>query len=392
MSYFIFMAHILNNQGGLCAVNVAKITYEIEIKREFLGVLQPCTMTHQIMSNQKTKQNNSEKQIRPIQIGLLLLPAFNSMALNAFIDPFRAANYLAGKAIYQWHYLALTGQPVTASNGLTIDNTTPFNQFSQKLDLIVINASWTPESFQDLPLQRWLRDFSDRGMMLVSIDTGAFVLAYAGLMDGYCGTVHYEHLPSFRKLFPKVQSAESLYVIDRERLSCCGGIASADLALEIIRRQNGMALSMAVSRYIFHERHRGGDEKQISHAHAPIDPILPDMLRDVLLLMEQNLEDVIPMPGLAQQAGVSQRQLERVFKKYLQITPKRYYLNMRLIRGRALLTQTELPISEIASACGFNSSEHFARSYAKFFDVAPSRDREEGRIPFQFWLYQNQEK
>ena len=203
---------------------------------------------------------------------------------------------------------------------------------------------------------------------------------------------HYEHLPSFRELFPKVQSAESLYVIDQDRLSCCGGMASADLALEIIRRQNGMALSTAVSRYIFHERHRGGDEKQLSHAHAPIDPILPDMLREVLLLMEQNLEDVIPMPELAQRAGVSQRQLERVFKKYLQITPKRYYLNMRLIRGRALLTQTELPVSEIAGACGFNSSEHFARSYTKFFDVAPSRDREEGRIPFQFWLYQQNEK
>ncbi len=368
-----------------------KVTYKIEIQREFLGILHTCTLTHQIMSNQKTKQNNFEKQIQPIQIGLLLLPAFNSMALNALIDPFRAANYLAGKAIYQWHYLALNERPVTASNGITVENTTAFRQHSGKLDLIVINASWTPESFQDLPLQRWLRDASDRGTMLVGIDTGAFVLAYAGLMDGYRATVHYEHLPSFRELFPKVEPAESLYVIDRDRLSCCGGVASTDLALELIRRQNGMALSTAVSRYIFHERHRGGDEKQLSHAHAPIDPILPDMLREVLLLMEQNLEDVIPMTELAQRAGVSQRQLERVFKKYLQITPKRYYLNMRLIRGRALLTQTELPVSEIASACGFNSSEHFARSYAKFFDVAPSRDREEGRIPFQFWLYQKQE-
>lgn len=333
--------------------------------------------------------NRSSNQVRPIQIGLLLLPAFNSMALNAFIDPFRAANYLDGQAIYQWHYLGLTQQTaVTVSNGIMVSDIIPFAQFMGKLDIIVVNASWTPENFQDSALRRWLRNFSDRGTMLVSIDTGAFVLAYAGLMNGYRATVHYEHLPSFRELFLKVDAAESLYVIDRDRLSCCGGIASADLALELIRRHNGMALSNAVGRYIFHERHRGGDEKQLSHAHAPIDPILPDVVREVLLQMEQNLEDVIPLPELAQRAGVSQRQLERVFKKYLQITPKRYYLNMRLIRGRALLTQTELAVSEIAGACGFKSSEHFARSYLKFFDVAPSQDRKEGRVPFQFWVYQ----
>ena len=104
--------------------------------------------------------------------------------------------------------------------------------------------------------------------------------------------------------------------------------------------------------------------------------------------MEQHLEDVIPLPDLAQRAGVSQRQLERLFNKYLEITPKRYYLNLRLIRSRALLTQTELTISEIAGACGFNSAEHFTRSYTKFFDIPPSRDRQDGRIPFQFWIYQ----
>ena len=165
-------------------------------------------------------------------------------------------------------------------------------------------------------------------------------------------------------------------------------MAAADLSLEMIRHQNGMALSTAVGRYIFHERQRGGDEKQLSHAHAPIDPILPDVLREALLVMEQHLGEAIPMPELAQRVGVSQRQLERIFKRHLNITPKRYYLNLRLVRSRALLTQTELTVAEVAGACGFNSAEHFARSYANFFNIAPSQDRHEGRIPFQFWVYQ----
>ncbi|MEM8857234.1 MAG: GlxA family transcriptional regulator [Chloroflexota bacterium] len=333
------------------------------------------------------KQGIVKSQLQPIQIGLLLLPAFNSMALNAFVDPFRAANYLQGQPLYQWHFLSLSSQAVTASNGLTISQTIPFPESTDTFDLIVVNASWTPENFQDQTLQHWLRSQSRRGALLVGIDTGAFVLAYAGLMDGYRATTHYEHLPSFRELFPKIQTAESLFVIDRDRLSSSGGMAAADLSLELIRLQNGMALSTAVGRYIFHERRRGGDEKQLSHTHAPIDPILPDVLREVLLVMEQNLEEAIPMPLLANRVGVSQRQLERIFKKHLGITPKRYYLNLRLIRGRALLTQTQLTIAEVAGACGFKSSEHFTRSYVKFFNMAPSRDRQEGRIPFQFWLY-----
>ena len=330
------------------------------------------------------------KTVRPVQIGLLLLPAFNSMALNAFVDPFRAANYLQGQAIYQWHYLTLNQHAVTASNGIEVSNSTPFQENTNQLDLIVVNASWTPENFQDQALQRWLWSHSSKNCMLVGIDTGTFVLAYAGLMDGSRATAHYEHLPSLRELFPKIKTVESLYVIDGNRLSCCGGIAAADLALEIIRLQKGMALSNAAARYIFHERHRGGDEKQLSHAHAPIDPVLPDVLREALLLMEQNLEDVIPLPQLAHRSGVSQRQLERVFKKHLRITPKRYYINLRLIRGRALLTQTDLTVAEIASACGFSSAEHFTRSYAAFFNLPPSRDRKEGRIPFQFWLFPEQ--
>ena len=195
---------------------------------------------------------------------------------------------------------------------------------------------------------------------------------------------HYEHSDSFLELFPQTEIAEGLYVIDRDRISCCGGLAAADLALEMIRLQQGMALANAAARYIFHERLRGGDEKQISHTQEPIGQVVPEVLREVMLLMEQNLEELVTMPELARRTGVSQRQLERLFRRYIDLTPKRYYLNIRLNRARALLTQTELSIAEIAGACGFNSTEHFTRTYKRFFTIPPSRDRREGRVPFQF--------
>lgn len=321
---------------------------------------------------------------RPINIGLLLLPAFNSLALNAFVDPFRAANYLRGRQLYRWQFLSLDGQQVTASNGFVVGETQHYADLTDAVDFLVVNASWTPENFQDRALQSWLRRQSQYNLSLVGMDTGAFVLAFAGLMNGYRTVVHYEHLDSFRELFPKTHIEESLYVIDRDRLTCSGGIAAADLALEIIRLQQGMAVASAAARYIFHERVRGGDEKQLSRTHEPIGYAIPEILRAVLLLMEQHLEEPLRLPELAQRAGISQRQLERLFQQNIGLTPKRYYVNIRLSRARALLTQTELSIAEIASACGFNSTEHFSRTYKSHFNIAPSQDRMEGRIPFQF--------
>ena len=320
----------------------------------------------------------------PVSIGLLVLPAFNSMAVNAFIDPFRAANYLRGQALFRWQFLSLDGGSVLASNGMSLGDTTPYEANNSDYDLLVVNASWTPENFQDKPLQNWLRKQAKQGTSLVGIDTGAFVLAYAGLMKGYQAVVHYEHLDSFLELFSDVIASVGLYAIDRDRMSCCGGLAAADLALEIIHQQHGMALANAAARYIFQERLRGGSEKQLSQTYEPIGHVMPNVLRDVLLHMEQNLEEIVPVPELARQAGVSQRQLERLFNKHIGLTPKRYYLNIRLNRARSLLTQTELAIAEVASACGFNSTEHFTRMYRSYFDLAPSQDRTEGRVPFQF--------
>ena len=171
------------------------------------------------------------------RIAMFLLPGFNSMAFHAFVDPFRAANYLRGHSIYSWPLLALNGGAVMASNGLSIGGAEGFQYDDTVYDFVVVNASWNPEGFQSAELQGWLRRQARMGATLCGLDTGAFVLAYAGLMEGYKAATHYEHIAAFRELFPKTGMDESLFVIDRDRLTCCGGVAAADMALEIIRLQ-----------------------------------------------------------------------------------------------------------------------------------------------------------
>ena len=318
---------------------------------------------------------------------MLLLPQCNSMAAHAFIDSFRAANYLRGTALYEWDFLSLDGQTVTSSNGLNISNAPAFAGTNLHYDFIVVNASWTPEKFRSKKLQNWLRKSTKAGTTLVGLDTGAFVLAFAGLLDGYRATVHYEHIVSFKELFPKSKIEESLFVVDRDRLTSCGGMTGCDLSLEIIRMQQGLDLANAVAHYIFHERLRTGDEIQQSPSHEPVGYAAPKLLRDSIILMERNLEEPLRLPEIADYLEISLRQLERLYLQHTGETPVRYYINVRLDRARGLVTQTEMPLAEVANACGFGSAEQFTRAYKKRFKIVPSKDRIEGRIPFQFRSY-----
>ncbi|WP_282605412.1 GlxA family transcriptional regulator [Pelagibius sp. Alg239-R121] len=332
------------------------------------------------------RDERAEEEGTSCRIGMLLLPGFNSMAANAFLDPFRAANYLRAATAYDWPILSLDGGEVTASNGLTIAKTIPMAAAGAAwdLDFLVVNASWNPEQFRTQPLQGWLRRLSRQGVVMCAIDTGAFVLAQAGLLSGYRAAVHYEHIAAFRELFPDSLMDESLFVFDRDRLTCCGGMAAADMALEIIRLQQGLDVANAAGRYIFHERLRSGDEGQLPTTREPVGYAAPARLRDAIVLMERNLEQPLTIGAIVSQLGLSQRQLERLFRTHTGVSPVRYYVDVRLDRARGLVTQTELPIVDVAAACGFGSAVQFTRTYKRRFGLAPSRDRIEGRVPFQF--------
>lgn len=314
---------------------------------------------------------------------MLLLPGFNSFAAQAFLDPFRAANYLRGERIFRWDMLTLNGGMVAASNGIQIGETLPISDHPAAYDLVSVNASWTPEAFREPELQAWLRIASQGGTQLGGIDTGAFVLAFTGLLNHHHTVVHYEHLESFRELFPAIAVRESLYNIDAHRFTCCGGAAAIDLALELIRQHHGIELANAAARYIFHPRLREGGESQVHQVLQPVGYQVPDKLREAILLMERNIEEPLTQPELAALLDLSARQLQRVFKQYVGVTPVRYYLNLRLDRARGLVTQTEMPINEIAALTGFLRPEQFSRAYTKRFEIAPMRDRIEGRIPFE---------
>ena len=315
---------------------------------------------------------------------MLLLPGYNALALQAFLDPFRVANYLRGGAFYRWPLYSQNGGEVQASNGLTMAGTAPFAEAKADMDFLVVNASWAPERFRDRVLQSGLRRLARQGAILAALDTGAFVLAYAGLLQGYKAAMHYEHLAAFRELFPKSDAVDSLFVFDRDRLTCCGGMAAGDMALEIIRLQQGLDLANAAARYIFHDRLRPAEEGQRPDGREPVGAAVPERLRAAIILMERNQEQPLRIGDIADRLGLSQRQLERLFNDSCGVTPLRYYLDLRLDRARGLVTQTDMALVDVAAASGFASAVQFTRTNKQRFGLPPTRDRVDGRVPFQF--------
>ena len=319
-----------------------------------------------------------------IQILILVTPNFNLAATTSFIDPFRAANYLEGDTRFRWVLASVSGGSCQASNGLVIETRKLADIQKDPFDIVVMSASWSPETGRTSQLLAGLRKWARAGSIIGALDTGAFIVADAGLLRGRRATVHYEHIDAFKELHGDVDVSEDIFVRDEKRFTCSGGIASSDIALHIIRASSGDALANASARYIFHPSLRPAGTSQNPANAEPLGTYVPGTIRQAIAMMEQHLENALSIPEIADHVKISHRQLNRLFIRYVGKSPAIYYRDIRLDRARGLVTQTDMPMSEIAIASGFASQVHFSRAYRERFGLSPRTDRVDGRIPFEF--------
>jgi transcriptional regulator GlxA family with amidase domain len=219
-----------------------------------------------------------------------------------------------------------------------------------------------------------LRNFSRSGGVLGGVAAGVYPLAQLGLLDGYRASVHWRWQDDFGERFPKVVGTSHLFEWDRDRITTSGGLAIMDLMLALLTRDHGAELAGAVSEELVVERIREGSERQRIPLQNRIGSSHPKLTQAVLL-MEANIEEPLTTDEIAQHVCVSRRQLERIFKQFLQRVPSQYYLELRLNKARQLLIQTSKSIIQIGLSCGFSSGPHFSSAYRNFFGVTPREDR-----------------
>jgi AraC family carnitine catabolism transcriptional activator len=313
----------------------------------------------------------SDDRIRTL--GLLLTDGFALMSYASVVEAYRAANTLAEEMLYRWVHISVDGNPVRASNGASIIADQAVGQ-PLACDTLFVFAGGDPSQFADTATFAWLRQIARSGATLAGVSGGPFLLARAGVLDGYRATIHWEHQPSFAECFPDIAIEPGLYVIDRRRVTCAGGIAALDLTIELIEREQGHRLASQVADWFIRTEWRAADRSQRVSLRERYG-VTNDRVLQTIAAMEANIEEPSPRADIARNAGVSVRQLERLFRRHLGCSLNQCYLRIRLEHADRLLRTTSMDVTTVAVASGFRSTSHFSRSYKAWHGAAPSRSR-----------------
>jgi AraC family transcriptional regulator, glycine betaine-responsive activator len=314
----------------------------------------------------------------PLCVGFLTLANFSMIAFANAVEPLRMANRLSGTPFCVWKTISLKGEPVRASNGLALEPTVA-SANAGEMDIVFVCGGIDIKDACDGATLAYLRRVSRGQVKLGALCTGAYVLARAGLVDGYRCAIHWENMAAVREEFPKVKFSTELFVIDRDRYTASGGTAPLDLMLNLIASRGGRDLAVAISQEFIHERIRESTDQQFISLLARFG-VGHQRITDAARLMEEHIDAPLSLDGIARKIGITRRQMERLFIQHLDLQPSRYYRELRLNRARQLLRQTSMSLTEISIACGFQTSNHFSTSYRKMFGQAPSAERQPSRL------------
>jgi transcriptional regulator GlxA family with amidase domain len=301
------------------------------------------------------------------------------MAFTAMVEPMRAANGLAGQRLYSWGTVGLETGPIEASNGLSVTADHSVADAPQA-DRIVVCSGGNADRLEADAATSWIRRNLSRGVMLGAVADGAFLLARAGLLDGYACTLHWTSQQAFGEAFPHIDLKRVLFVIDRTRFTSAGGVGGFDMMLELIERDHGVELANGVAEWFVHRRQAAPSERN----DLPLQ--LRTGVRDMVILsaigiMEAELEDKVSLTRIAQRLSISPDRLERGFKRETGRTPRRYLRDLKVTRATDLLSHSNLSVREVALSCGFSDVSAFGRMIRRATGQTPSALRQRARQP-----------
>ena len=310
---------------------------------------------------------------KPNNFVFVLLDKFSLLSFASALDSLRIANRMADRELYRWTLAGEGGDLVKCSAGTTFKVDSDLPEL-QRDDVIVVCGGVDVQVATTKRVLNWLRREARKGPKIAGLCTAAYTLAKAGLLDGKRATIHWENADSFAEEFDEVELTKSVFLIEGNRMTTAGGTSSIDLMLKLIAEDYGEELANAVADQMIYSSIRTDQDTQRLSTPTRIGVRHPK-LSQVILMMEKNIEEPISPSILAKDVGMSTRQLERLFRRYLSRSPKRYYMELRLHKARNLLMQTDMSVINVALACGFASPSHFSKCYRAHYNTTPYRER-----------------
>ncbi|NNE79691.1 MAG: GlxA family transcriptional regulator [Silicimonas sp.] len=310
---------------------------------------------------------------KPRSFVFVLLDQFTLLCYACAVESLRIANRMAGHELYQWRVIGEGGETATCSAGTEFRLDGDLGEVARD-ETIVLCGGIDVASATTRPLLNWVRREARRGVSIGGLCTAGYSLAKAGLLDNKKATIHWENQDSFVEEFEDITLTKSVFVIDGKSFTTAGGTASIDLMLKFIADDHGEELAGAVADQLIYTTIRTDQDTQRLSVPTRIGVRHPK-LSSVIQMMESNIEEPKSPSILAKEVGMSTRQLERLFRRYLNRSPKRYYMELRLQKARNLLMQTDMSVINVALACGFASPSHFSKCYRAQYNTTPYRER-----------------
>ncbi len=309
----------------------------------------------------------------------VLVPGFSLLALACAIDVLRAANRDGGSEVYGWQLASVRGESVLSSSGLPMETeniqaVSADNKAVQR-SVFAICGGDTLQYDDSSELITMLKRIARSNVLIGSISDGAFLLAEAGLFNGYRSTIHWKCLDAYRARFPDLDTRASILEMDRNRFSCAGGTASLDLFLQFVLRDFGKAQVASIADNYFHDTVRDSSiDQDVAHAYRYASQ--SSVLAEALRIMSLNLDQPLSIADIARQAGTTHRSLDRLFARHIGHSPAQYFKKLRANRAANLLLQTAMPVSEIALASGFSTASHMGQYFKTVYNMTPTQYRQ----------------
>ena len=321
--------------------------------------------------NSVIKFNSNVKS--PRRFVFVLIENFTLLSFSSALDALRIANRMSGKTLYEWTFIGENEGVVSCSAGTQFKLDNSLIELHRD-DTVLLCGGTSIQEATTKKLIGWLRREARRGLTIGGLCTAAYPMAKAGLLDDKKATIHWENQDSFAEEFLEVELTKTVFVCDGNRYTTAGGTSSIDLLLKIIADEHGEELANAVADQMIYSSIRTDQDTQRLSVPTRIGVRHPKLSK-VIQMMEINIEEPISPSILAKDVGMSTRQLERLFRRYLDRSPKRYYMELRLQKARNLLMQTDMSVINVALACGFASPSHFSKCYRAHYDTTPYRER-----------------
>ncbi|MFJ1759999.1 GlxA family transcriptional regulator [Amycolatopsis sp. NPDC088138] len=312
----------------------------------------------------------------PRRVVIVGFPDAELLDIACPADVFDAANRHGARPPYEIRLANLDGQPIQTASGLILQPHLRLDQVPADLDTLVVAGGWgSTTAAGDERVLAHVRRLARTSRRVASVCTGAEVLAAAGLLNGRRATTHWRYAAKLAADYPAVTvDPVPLYIRHGNVYTAAGVTSGLDLTLSLVEADHGPSLAREAARSLVTYLQRPGNQAQVSLFLSGPPPEHREV-RDLTAYIAEHLDEDLGTPALATRAGISTRQLTRLFDAHLGTTPGRYVRTIRTEQAARLLSGTDLPLATIARRCGFGSTETLRQAFLDHFDTPPSAYR-----------------